>query len=80
MYRKIFSKVVMAKYFLYIVYIFDILNIKNKILIVLFFFNSFLLALLETLSIGILSILYKGFLLNTDLILSKIPIDFLQKY
>jgi|TARA_B110000444_G_C18754033_1_gene554179 hypothetical protein len=80
MYRKIFSKVVMAKYFLYIVYIFDILNIKNKILIVLFFFNSFLLALLETLSIGILSILYKGFLLNTDLILSKIPIDFLQEY
>ena len=80
MYRKIFSKVVMAKYFLYIVYIFDILNIKNKILIVLFFFNSFLLALLETLSIGILLILYKGFLLNTDLILSKIPIDFLQDY
>ena len=80
MYRKIFSKVVMAKYFLYIVYIFDILNIKNKILIVSFFFNSFLLALLETLSIGILSILYKGFLLNTDLILSKIPIDFLQEY
>ena len=80
MYRKIFSKVVMAKYFLYIVYIFDILNTKNKILIVLFFFNSFLLALLETLSIGILLILYIGFLLNTDLILSKIPIDFLQKY
>jgi hypothetical protein len=80
MYRKIFSKVVMAKYFLYIVYIFDILNIKNKILIVLFFFNSFLLALLETLSIGILLILYIGFLLNTDLILSKIPIDFLQEY
>ena len=70
----------MAKYFLYIVYIFDILNIKNKILIVLFFFNSFLLALLENLIIGILSILYIGFLLNTDLILSKIPIDFLQEY
>lgn len=70
----------MAKYFLYIFYIFDILNIKNKILIVLFFFNSFLLALLETLSIGILLILYIGFLLNTDLILSKIPIDFLQEY
>ena len=80
MYRKFFSKVVMAKYFLYIVYIFDILNIKNKILIVLFFFNSFLLALLENLIIGIFSILYIGFLLNTDLILSKIPIDFLQEY
>ena len=80
MYRKIFSKIVIAKYFLYIVYIFDILNIKNKILIVLFFFNSFLLALLETLSIGMLSILYIGFLLNTDLILSKITIDFLQEY
>ena len=70
----------MGKYFLYIVYIFDILNIKNKILIVLFFFNSFLLALLEKLIIGIFSILYIGFLLNTDLILSKIPIDFLQEY
>ena len=70
----------MGKYFLYIVYIFDILNIKNKILIVLFFFNSFLLALLENLIIGIFSILYIGFLLNTDLILSKIPIDFLQEY
>ena len=69
----------MAKYFLYIVYIFDMLNIKNKILITLFFFNSILLALLETLSIGILAI-YIGFLLNTDLILSKIPIDFLQEY
>lgn len=69
----------MAKYFLYIVYIFDILNIKNKILITLFFFNSILLALLETLSIGILSI-YIGFLLNTDLILRKIPIDFIQEY
>jgi len=78
--RKIFSKIVMAKYFLYIVYIFDILNIKSKILIVSFFFNSFLLALLETLSIGMLSILYIGFLLNTDLILSKITIDFLQEY
>ena len=70
----------MGKYFLYIVYIFDILNIKNKILIVLFFFNSFLLALLENLIIGIFSILFIGFLLNTDLILSKIPIDFLQEY
>ena len=69
----------MAKYFLYIVYIFDILNIKNKILIVLFFLNSILLALLETLSIGILAI-YIGFLLNTDLILRKIPIDFIQEY
>ena len=70
----------MGKYFLYIVYIFDILNIKNKILIILFFFNSFLLALLENLIIGIFSILFIGFLLNTDLILSKIPIDFLQEY
>ena len=69
----------MAKYFLYIVYIFDMLNIKNKILITLFFFNSILLALLETLSIGILAI-YIGFLLNTDLILRKIPIDFIQEY
>ena len=65
MYREIFSEIVMLKYLLYIGHIFNILNIKHRILIVVSFFNSFFLALLETFSIGVLAI-YIGFLSNTD--------------
>jgi ABC-type bacteriocin/lantibiotic exporter with double-glycine peptidase domain len=77
--REIFSEIVMLKYFLYVVHIFNILNIKHRILIVVSFFNSFFLALIETFSIGVLAI-YIGFLSNTDLLISKIPIYSIQTY
>ena len=69
----------MFKYFTYIKNIFEILNIKNKLLLILFFFNSVFMAALDTFSIGILAI-YVGFLSNPNLILEKIPIEFLKNY
>ncbi len=69
----------MLKYFLHILKIFEILNFKNKILLVLFFLNSILAAILEIFSIGILA-LYVGFLSNTKMIIEKIPFNFLKTY
>ena len=63
----------MLKYFLHILKIFEILNFRNKILLVLFFLNSILIALLETFGIGILA-LYVGFLSNTKMIIDNIPL------
>ena len=65
----------MLKYFLHILKIFEILNFRNKILLVLFFLNSILIALLETFGIGILA-LYVGFLSNTKMIMNNIPLIF----
>ena len=69
----------MLKYFLHILKIFEILNFRNKILLVLFFLNSILIALLETFGIGILA-LYVGFLSNTKMIIDNIPLIFLKNY
>ena len=69
----------MLKYFLHILKIFEILNFKNKILLVLFFLNSILAAILEIFSIGILA-LYVGFLSNTKMIIERIPFNFLKTY
>ena len=69
----------MIKFFSFLPKIFEILSLRNKILLILFFINSIFLAILETFSIGILA-LYVGFLSNTELVLDKIPIDFIKNY
>ena len=57
----------MIKYLTHISKIFEILSLKNKIYLILFFLSSIVIALLEVLSIGILAI-YVGFLSNPDII------------
>ena len=69
----------MIKFFSFLPKIFEILSLRNKILLILFFINSIFLAILETFSIGILA-LYVGFLSNTELVLDKISIDFIKNY
>lgn len=69
----------MFKYFSHILKIFEILNFKNKILLVLFFLNSILISILETFGIGILA-LYVGFLSNSSIMIKNIPFDFLKTY
>ncbi len=69
----------MTKYLTHISKIFEILSLKNKIYLILFFLSSILIALLEVLSIGILAI-YIGFLSDPDIILNKISIDFVKNY
>ena len=69
----------MIKFFLHFPRIFEILNFKNRILFILFFINSIILAILETFSIGILAV-YVGFLSNTEMVLDKITIDFIKEY
>ncbi len=69
----------MIKYLTHISKIFEILSLKNKIYLILFFLSSIVIALLEVLSIGILAI-YVGFLSNPDIILNKISIDFVKDY
>ena len=69
----------MIKFFSFLPKIFEILSLRNKILLIIFFINSIFLAILETFSIGILA-LYVGFLSNTDLVLNKITIDFIKNY
>lgn len=69
----------MLKYFFHISKIFEILNFRNRFLLVLFFFNSLIIAVIETLSIGILA-LYVGFLSNTEMILEKVSVTFLKNY
>ena len=68
----------MIKFFLHFPRIFEILNFKNRILFILFFINSIILAILETFSIGILAV-YVGFLSNTEMVLDKITIDFYKR-
>ena len=63
------------KYLFYIKKILKILDKKTKFYLFLQLINLFLLAMIETISLGILAI-YAGFLTNKALILEQIPSSF----